>query len=288
MGKYIGSTVNPYAYTVPNAASNPVRALVFDAGQVTSVTFRVDSGSAQTMTRVATNPRLWEGSWNASGVTPGEHTLLVSAVGTTTRSHSIKVQVEAVQPPVNHAPVAVDDDSYTTLQDTALNVPAPGVLVNDSDPDGDVLSASVVAAPSHGSVSLNTNGSFVYTPAGGYSGTDSFIYAASDGQLSATATVTITVTKPTTDTVAVTAATFSQRTKVLTVSATSTSQPDVTLKAQALGPNDVPIGSLFDLNWKAKTRVYTGSSQALGAVPTSVKVTSSGGGWGTRNVQVKK
>src|SRR6185369_7297350 len=44
---------------------------------------------------------------------------------------------------VNDAPVAVDD-SYTTAEDTTLNVPAPGVLINDTDADGDILSAVLV------------------------------------------------------------------------------------------------------------------------------------------------
>jgi VCBS repeat-containing protein len=96
--------------------------------------------------------------------------------------------------PVNDAPNAGDDDAYRTAEDTALTVDAPGVLANDRDPDGDTLSAAVVSDPSHGSLDLNANGSFTYTPAGNYNGTDSFTYKASDGTLmSNPATVTITV-----------------------------------------------------------------------------------------------
>jgi N-acetylglucosamine-6-sulfatase len=97
-------------------------------------------------------------------------------------------------PPANRAPVA-GDDAFATMQDTALSVAAPGVLANDSDADGNPLSASKLADPSHGSLTLNANGSFTYTPAAGFSGTDSFSYQASDGTAqSNTATVTITVT----------------------------------------------------------------------------------------------
>src|SRR5205823_8951313 len=60
---------------------------------------------------------------------------------------------------VNDAPLAVND-SYTTAEDTALNVAAPGVLANDSDVDGDTLSAVLVSQPTHGSLTLNSNGSF--------------------------------------------------------------------------------------------------------------------------------
>src|SRR5205823_715162 len=90
--------------------------------------------------------------------------------------------------------VAVND-SYTTAEDTQLTVSAPGVLANDSDVDGDVLSAVLVSNPTHGTLTLNGDGSFTYMPALNYNGVDSFTYKASDGQAqSGVATVTITVT----------------------------------------------------------------------------------------------
>src|SRR5213075_997700 len=97
--------------------------------------------------------------------------------------------------PVNDAPVAANDDNYTTPEDTQLTVVAPGVLANDSDVDGDALSAVLVAGPSHGTLTLNSDGSLVYMPALNFNGVDSFTYQATDGQaLSDVATVTITVT----------------------------------------------------------------------------------------------
>ncbi len=96
--------------------------------------------------------------------------------------------------PVPDAPVGADD-AYSTPEDTALTVPAPGVLGNDSDVDGDSLSAVLVAGPSNGSLSLNADGSFTYTPSPAFNGTDGFVYRASDGALqSPDVTVTITVT----------------------------------------------------------------------------------------------
>jgi uncharacterized delta-60 repeat protein len=95
---------------------------------------------------------------------------------------------------VDDAPVA-NDDAYTTAEDTALTVSAPGVLANDSDVDGDALSAVPVSGPAHGSLSLNANGSFTYTPSANYNGADSFTYHASDGILaSAPVTVALSVT----------------------------------------------------------------------------------------------
>ena len=96
--------------------------------------------------------------------------------------------------PGNRPPVAANN-TYSTLEDTVLNVSAPGVLDNDTDPDGDALQALLAAGPAHGTLTLNLDGSFVYIPAANYRGADSFTYLAGDGQLvSAAATVTITVT----------------------------------------------------------------------------------------------
>ena len=87
-----------------------------------------------------------------------------------------------------------NDDNYSVNEDGTLNVSAAGVLANDTDADGDSLSAALVGGPAHGSVTLNADGSFVYTPTPLYFGTDTFTYQANDGQTnSATATVTITV-----------------------------------------------------------------------------------------------
>jgi VCBS repeat-containing protein len=78
-------------------------------------------------------------------------------------------------------------DSYTTAENTPLTVGSPGVLANDSDPDSDPLTAQVVSQPSHGTLSLGADGSFTYTPASTYSGSDSFAYKASDGALDSNA-----------------------------------------------------------------------------------------------------
>src|SRR5207244_1820063 len=96
--------------------------------------------------------------------------------------------------PVNDAPVAVND-AYTVNEDTLLTVAAPGVLGNDTDVDIDPLTAVVVTAPTHGTLTLAANGGFSYTPVLNYNGADSFTYKANDGTLNSNvATVTITVT----------------------------------------------------------------------------------------------
>lgn len=99
------------------------------------------------------------------------------------------VESNANQPPV------ADDDAYVVDEDAVLNVAAPGVLNGDSDPENDTLTAALIADPAHGAVTLNTDGSFTYTPDVDYAGADSFTYHANDGTSdSNTATVDITVT----------------------------------------------------------------------------------------------
>jgi hypothetical protein len=103
------------------------------------------------------------------------------------------VEITGDFPTENEPPIAVDD-AYSTDEDTSLVVAAPGVLANDSDPDGDALTVSVDTGPSNGSLVLNPDGSFTYTPDPDFNGTDSFSYIADDGNGGTdVATVTITV-----------------------------------------------------------------------------------------------
>ena len=78
-------------------------------------------------------------------------------------------------PPTNHAPVT-NDDSYTVDENATLNISSPGVLTNDTDADNDALAAILVSGPTNGTLTMNADGSFTYTPAANYSGSDSFTY----------------------------------------------------------------------------------------------------------------
>lgn len=96
----------------------------------------------------------------------------------------------------NVAPVAAND-TYTTTRGTALTVPAPGVLGNDNDGNGDALTAVLDSDVSNGTLTLNADGSFTYTPDLGFTGIDTFTYHANDGSVDSNmATVTIAVTVP--------------------------------------------------------------------------------------------
>jgi len=96
--------------------------------------------------------------------------------------------------PVNDAPEAVAD-SYIATENGVLTIDASaGLLANDSDVEQNSLSAFLSLPPSNGTATVESDGSFVYTPDSGFVGTDSFEYTADDGSdLSASTTVTVTV-----------------------------------------------------------------------------------------------
>jgi hypothetical protein len=98
---------------------------------------------------------------------------------------------------VNDAPVA-RNDSYSGWQRCPLRVAANGVLGNDTDAEGSPLTAVLVEGPTRGSLTLNSDGSFLYTPNAGTT-SDLFTYRASDGAAAGNlATVTLTLAVDTT------------------------------------------------------------------------------------------
>ena len=109
-------------------------------------------------------------------------------------SNSLPATVTLTITNIIRPPVAVAN-AYTLGKNTTLTVAGPGVLANDTDADGNPMTAVAVADPAHGSLTLNTNGGFVYTPASNYFGADSFTYQANDGYTnSLPAVVTLTIT----------------------------------------------------------------------------------------------
>jgi hypothetical protein len=71
---------------------------------------------------------------------------------------------QVVQPPSNRPPVA-DDDTYTRHRGNHPPVVTTGVLANDTDPEGDALTAELVSGPSRGSIVFRPDGTFSYAPA---------------------------------------------------------------------------------------------------------------------------
>jgi hypothetical protein len=90
----------------------------------------------------------------------------------------------------NRSPV-VANDSAGTDEDTPVMI---NVLTNDMDPDGDLLSVIAVAATTHGTVMINTNGTVTYQPATNFNGLGGLTYTISDGYGgAATGAVSVTI-----------------------------------------------------------------------------------------------
>ena len=95
---------------------------------------------------------------------------------------------------IENVPAVAVDNSYTVIEETTLTVAAPGVLANDTDAENDPLTASLVDDVGHGTLELESDGSFVYIPNPDYYGEDTFTYVANDGfDDSDPATVTIII-----------------------------------------------------------------------------------------------
>ncbi|MEQ8809490.1 MAG: MBG domain-containing protein, partial [Imperialibacter sp.] len=107
---------------------------------------------------------------------------------------SIETEINVLVIRGQQASLAAAADSYEVNEDEVLAVDAPGVLVNDGNVITAGLQAVLVENVSHGSLVLNANGSFVYTPDANFNGTDVFSYKVVEGEIvSATVSVTVEV-----------------------------------------------------------------------------------------------
>jgi uncharacterized repeat protein (TIGR01451 family) len=127
-------------------------------------------------------------NWSSPGIYMISLNVLDDDGATDTNETTVIIQSQ------NHIPVA-NDDSYSINEDITLLVPEiNGVLENDSDEDSDALSAILVQTATHGTLTLQENGSFLYTPFENYFGYDEFTYQANDSiSLSNVATVNIAI-----------------------------------------------------------------------------------------------
>lgn len=135
--------------------------------------------------------------FSTSSLGAGSHSITATYLGSGSFEASTSLAITQIVNQANRAPTAVADGPYTLLEDATLNQNAAGgVLANDSDPDGNAITAVLATGPSHAaSFTLNPDGSFDYTPDPNYNGPDSFTYHANDGSLnSSNVTVTLSVT----------------------------------------------------------------------------------------------
>ncbi len=198
----------------PSLSFNPAQGPWVAAGTPVSYTVTVTNNdssacSNSSFSLSSTKPSGWSAGFGSSSLSlaPGASkstTLTVTSASTATDGfYNIGVTAASgsysttgtvtyvVDSPVttNSAPVA-KNDSASTLENTAVTI---YVLSNDSDPDGDALTISSVSGV-NGSARINSNGSITFTPASGFSGTETFSYSISDGKGgNASATVSVSV-----------------------------------------------------------------------------------------------
>jgi hypothetical protein len=135
-------------------------------------------------------------SWTPTAGQVGDTglTFTVTDTGSPVLSDSETLTITVTAEP-NQNPVAVNDGSYAATEDQLLTVlAAQGVLANDSDPNSDPLSVTLLQQAVNGVVTLASNGGFTYQPTANVNGSDSFSYTLNDGRGgTATATVSLTV-----------------------------------------------------------------------------------------------
>jgi uncharacterized repeat protein (TIGR01451 family) len=179
-GVQVSDIMPPQVTYVPGSASKGGRVvgntITWDLGNLQAgkrgiLTYKVQVTNNIPVTTTFANFAQIQSSQNDS--TPGDNTASVTTTVV-----------------VNPVVIAIDD-FYAIGKNTTLTVPAAGVLLNDSN----VLSASLLSAPVNGALTFNSDGSFVYTPATNFLGSDIFAYVGINGtNNSGPAVVTIAVT----------------------------------------------------------------------------------------------
>ncbi|UBF25627.1 tandem-95 repeat protein [Kovacikia minuta CCNUW1] len=176
-----------YSWTAPTSGYTTIDT----NGSSLDTTLGVYSGSSVgSLSLLASNDN-WNGSSSqVSFYAVAGTTYQIAVDGYYNRTGSFALNING-----NDPPVAVSD-TFTVLEDSTLNVSAPGLLANDSDPDGTSPYWSYYYWPTNGTIAnAQGNGSFTYTPPSNFYGSDSFQYQISDGYATSNfAPVTINVT----------------------------------------------------------------------------------------------
>ncbi len=231
------------------------------------------SGYGQGQSLIATTDVTTDGNGNASFFLTLPTVLaagqVVSATATDASGDTSEFSQDVSVVASSSAAVA-NNDTYNTDENTTLTVPAPGVLGNDIDLNGNPLTAVLVTSTSHGSLSLQSDGSFTYTPDTNFLGADTFTYYATDGTYDSNdATVTIYV-NPKTYTVTNTndSGTGSLR-WAITQANLSNSAPADTILFQIPGTGPFTIQPLTPLPAITHPTIINGYSQP-GAAPNTL------------------
>ncbi|MFZ1812412.1 MAG: Ig-like domain-containing protein [Candidatus Saccharimonadales bacterium] len=188
-----------------------------------------------------------------------------------TSTATIRVSVSHI----NQAPIATND-SFTTPEDVALT---GNVLANDTDPERDPLTVILITGPQSGSLNLQPNGTFTYTPAANSWGSDWFTYRISDGQYTSTATVFLTVTSVN-DAPTATFASQVGKNRMVSFDASASTDIDSSIASYSwnFGDGTTGTGTFANHTYK-KAGNYTVTltvTDSLGAASTSTQVVKIG------------
>lgn len=185
-GTVLVKDINPgAASSTPDQLINGNGTLFFAANNGTNgVQFwQSDGTAAGTVQNTIINPT---GSSSPTNLTVAGPNLFMAANNGT-------LGVELWVSPLPTARPIVASSSYTFQAGTTLNVAAPGVLSNATNPSGLPMTAVLVSTTSNGALTLNADGSFSYTPNAGFLGQDSFTFQATAGGMTSLLTATVTL-----------------------------------------------------------------------------------------------
>jgi VCBS repeat-containing protein len=183
---------------------------------------------------------------------------------------------------VNDAPVAAGDN-YSVNEDAILTVAASGVLTNDSDVDGNPLTAVLVTGPANGTLTLDADGSFSYTPNASFNGSDSFTYKANDGTADSN-TVTVSITVNPVNDIPVLTVSGSQTVAEGSLLTFTISATDIDGDSLSFSASGLPAGASF--NAATRTLAWTPTFTDAGNYTVSFAVSDGDGGTDAKSVSI--
>ncbi len=188
------NSANQVAENVAIGTSVGITAYAFDLDATTNkVTYSL-ANSAGGLFQIDMNTGIVTTAGAIDFELASSHTITIRSTSTDGSTSTANFAIAILN--INEAPQA-RADSFTTTYADALNIPAAGLIANDTDPENDSLTATLVSVPNSGTLVLMANGAFTYTPVVPFVGDVSFQYFVSDGVLSSSVqTVTIHVTVP--------------------------------------------------------------------------------------------
>ncbi|HEV7224159.1 MAG TPA: Ig-like domain-containing protein, partial [Pirellulales bacterium] len=173
---------NTSAVVVPGWAKNMSAGPANEAGQTLSFQVAGDTAPSLFLVPPVVDPASGDLRFTPAPGAMGSATitLVLKDNGGTARGGQDASAPQTFRITLNSPPVAQPDTFV--LSDSSANTAATvGVLANDSDPDGDPLTAQLVSGPSHGTLTLHADGSFTYVKGADFAGLDEFTYRANDG-----------------------------------------------------------------------------------------------------------